>query len=216
MKQRINKLINKQNRKKHVPCSMFHVPSHRAFSFIEVILSVFLVGVGIVAAVNLIASGIGQTLDSKNQQVAAGLAQEGIELVRNVRDNNWAAGNKTFASANFPDCGPQGCRIDYTYTTINSGGTMKLMTENGTGFYVHPPAGPDTKFGRKIIITYYKADGSTVTNQANAVSAKVTSEVIWDGSCISDTGCSFPAITDCNTGNKCAYAQVTLTQWGGN
>jgi Tfp pilus assembly protein PilV len=42
MKQKTNKLRNKQNCKEHVPCSMFHVPCYRAFSLLELLIAMFI------------------------------------------------------------------------------------------------------------------------------------------------------------------------------
>lgn len=61
----------------------------KAFSLVEIIITVFIVGVALTAAVLLIASSFRTSVSVKNLLIASHLAQEGIELARNIRDGNW-------------------------------------------------------------------------------------------------------------------------------
>jgi len=56
---------------------------------LEVLVSIFVITIGIVTAVNLIGSAIGSVAISKSQIIAVNLCQEGLEVVRNIRDTNW-------------------------------------------------------------------------------------------------------------------------------
>lgn len=83
------------------------------FSLIEVLIAVFLIGVAFVGVVAFFNSSIQSNLESKNELIAAGLAQEGSELVRNLRDYyilNGETWSEIVDSANgLPSCE----RIDY-------------------------------------------------------------------------------------------------------
>ncbi|HPN96241.1 MAG TPA: hypothetical protein PLK35_00580 [Candidatus Moranbacteria bacterium] len=165
----------------------------RGFSLLEAILSVFIVSVGLVAVMSLLTASIKETLGSRSQQVASLLAQEGVELVRNIRDNNWA--RQLDDSFNGIDAA-NNCTIAYN-STLSCSGDYKL-SRNTSGYYVHNSNLPDTRFSRKIIIS----GGANVR--------RIISMVVWDRD-------DFPGSVDgCTTKNKCSYAEITLTKWGGN
>jgi len=59
------------------------------FTLLGVMVSAFFAIVVIVALASMISQIFGMSRLSKNRFVAVGLAKEGIELVRNMRDSNW-------------------------------------------------------------------------------------------------------------------------------
>jgi Tfp pilus assembly protein PilV len=166
------------------------------FSMMEIVIAVFLISTGLIVAVELISSGVASSMNSRDQLIATELAQEGLELVRNMRDNNWAKGDDSFTHIPADET----CSIDYTQDASqmhcpNSLGTSKLYLEDNTNLYTCSPSATDTKFHRNIINT---ASGSDMI---------ITSLVSWDG--------SFPeSESECTTINKCVYAQIKLTTWG--
>lgn len=168
------------------------------FSIIEVLMAVFVLAIGLVATSNLMANSIYHSADSRNQIIAAQLAQEGVELMNNIRDNNWASGkedDQTFSSP-FPTA-PAVCTVDYKYvystgSGINCSSTdLKLYYKNG--YYIHDNSGTATRFQRKIIV----ADDTDPTDK------RITSIVTWGG--------NEPNIAGCNTGAKCTYSEVVLS-----
>lgn len=93
---------------------------NQAFTLIETIIAIFLLIVGTVGAFSLIQKSIIFTSISSSRLVAFYLAQEGIEVIRNIRDTNylektvWDDGisldsdyRLDYRSLNFPDitCG---------------------------------------------------------------------------------------------------------------
>lgn len=68
----------------------FH--NKQAFSLVEVIVAFSVLTVVIVAATNLLVTIVRGNTGNVNTTVAYGLAQEGLEAVRNVRDSNWLLG----------------------------------------------------------------------------------------------------------------------------
>lgn len=202
---------------------------YSAFSFIEVMLSVFLVSVGLIAAMSLITKGLSETLDSRSQVTASLLAQEGIELMRNERDKGWLNGNENFS--NIPDV--RDYRIDYNGTSYAD---LRKLYINNTDFYTHnSSSATPTKFSRKIIISYLKYQNMIGTcsnlhpcykeeiggnpscylkcyqpiDRLYAEAVKITSIVIWGGDFSS-------VLSDCTTANKCAYAESILSKWNQN
>lgn len=169
----------------------------KGFSIMEVTLSAFILIVGLVATVNLMASSISHSADSRNQIIAAQLAQEGIELINNIRDNNWASGKNTFDSP-FPS---GNCTINYNYNYGTGFGIIclapsyKLYYKNN--FYIHNSSGTPTKFKRKIII-------ANDNDPIDTDNKRITSMVNWSNN-------SFPAISSCSTANKCTYSEMVLS-----
>ncbi len=63
--------------------------SSKSFTLIETVVAVSILTVGTLGAFSLIQKTIGLTSASSSQLTAAYLAQEEIEIVRNIRDSNW-------------------------------------------------------------------------------------------------------------------------------
>lgn len=64
----------------------------QGFSLIEIIVAFSVLVVVIVASTNLLVTIIRTNTENQNTLVAYGLAQEGLEAVRNIRDSNWLLG----------------------------------------------------------------------------------------------------------------------------
>lgn len=163
---------------------------------LEVMLVVMILSVALLIFIQVTSQSVIHSIESQDSIIAAGLAQEGVELVKNIRDNNWAV-EKTAFGLPFLASNNYDCRISYdAATTCSSSGSydLKLKTDSGSKFYSH--SGSEiTKFFRKINIGTV---GSTRV---------VTSYVIWSRS-------DFPVLSDCNPAHKCIYATITLSQWG--
>lgn len=168
----------------------------KGFSIGEVILSAFVLAVGIVAVIGLISNSIRHSIDSRDEIIASHLAQEGVELARNIRDNNWA-NNQAYdfgIATNNNTC------IDYSVDTAGDPilsfpcASYKLYYNNTSGRYTHSSLGTSlTKFSRKIIIS---------DTTAPVPPGKVIESKVWWGS-------TDPA--SCTVGNKCVSAISILT-----
>lgn len=64
------------------------IPLLSGFSIQEVMISMFIVSVGLVTIIQLFSTGFINSAADRDRIVAAGLAQEGLEIVKNIRDNN--------------------------------------------------------------------------------------------------------------------------------
>jgi len=190
----------------------FSAASRQGFSLIETLFAVFLVTIGLLASVRLVSQGLFTSLDSRNQLVAGELAQEGVELVRNIRDNNWASGDAGGSFAHIIN--GNNCKIDETYTypvspavpaNIVCDGSSKALNDDvdNKDVFVHTAVNSPhiiaTKFSRQITIS-----DDVSSNKV------ITSFVTWNGS-VPPTD-----IATCNTATHCAYTQIILTKWGGN
>jgi prepilin-type N-terminal cleavage/methylation domain-containing protein len=62
------------------------------FTLIETMISVLIFGLVLSAVSSLLSSNLSSASLIKNNFVASGLVQEGMEVVRNIRDNEWHGG----------------------------------------------------------------------------------------------------------------------------
>jgi len=120
----------------------------KGFTILEVIVAIFVITAGIVGVSGLITQTIGSVTISSQKLVAAYLAQEGIEIVRNIRDTNW------LEEAAWDD----GLGVGYWEGDYDDTQNLTSWVDPGnflnidvSGFYSYS-AGTQTKFKRKITI----------------------------------------------------------------
>jgi len=124
----------------------------KSFTLIEVLVAIFLITVGIAAALIVINQTTIFTQVTSSRLVASYLAQEGIEIVKNIRDSNFLKIHKgIIAEEHWIDgltgC-EGGCEADYDDSGLVS--ADRYLKING-GFYNYD-SGTDTVFKRKITI----------------------------------------------------------------
>jgi len=94
-----------------------HVPLYnKGITLIETIVAVTILAVAIAGPMTLAASSLRATRDARSELIATHLAEEGVEIVHNIRDNN-VTNNPLPGSwlANIlPNCGGFGCVVDVT------------------------------------------------------------------------------------------------------
>ncbi|MCD6284113.1 prepilin-type N-terminal cleavage/methylation domain-containing protein [bacterium] len=70
----------------------FCYKSGTGFTLLEVIIAIAVISIGLIGILYLVSFSISASSVAKNKLIAANLAQEGIELVRGIRDTNWVQG----------------------------------------------------------------------------------------------------------------------------
>ena len=142
------------------------------FMMIEAAFSIFIVGTILITFMAVMASVYRTEFAKRDLIIASNLAQEGIEIVRNTRDNNWKQNKKAFDP---PFLSSSNHCVDYYGNVVVCGNKFRINTANG--FYQYPVSAGDmvTKFSRTINIS----DGGE--------SRVVTSVVSWDSKSISMT-----------------------------
>lgn len=182
----------------------------KGFSLGEVLLSIAVLTVGLLPMLGALIGALNTSLDSQETVIASGLAQEGAELVLNVRDNGVLSIDDAFAAF---QPGNRTCRIDYDDVVLSnpavnnidcgpSGGDATfydLLVPSGAYFH-DSNATTSGKFKRKIFINYTPA-----MNRATVISA-----VYWSGSYV-PTPANVEA--DCVSSNMCVRTSVTLLPW---
>lgn len=173
----------------------------RGFSLIESLLSIFVMSVGLMTIVAVIGGSLRSSYDTQDTIIAAELAQEGVELVRNVRDNDFVAGNDGFSDFD----NKKHCRIDWRATLdcqANQGGNSRYTLQYVGGAYGHGGSG-ETRFARYLYIDH---SGSGADQRA-----VVKSFVSWGTFDISRINNGDP--DRCNESTTCVYTESFLTAW---
>lgn len=166
--------------------------TQKGFSFVEVIISLFVLSVGFVGVVNLATTTLRNSFLQRDAVIASMLVQEGAELVYNVRDSNIARGDGSFLNMSAGSY-----RISAASPTLGSGSYQLSMDANGIYGY---SGSNQTKFSRKILVED--------TSSGGVQKRKVTSVVIWGGS-------TFPTSIDashCSKSMRCSFAQTELQE----
>lgn len=151
----------------------------KGFSIMEVIISVGIVSFAFVGIMSVFASNVRVEIANRDKITAAYLVQEGMEVIKQTRDNNWFAGdswdtdlsnnvNQTIVLNN-PDSISQGWDIIQASASEELCRRNIYLSDNGT--YVQsgscnsslPAAWKATKFKRIIGIEKLTAEQMRVT-----------------------------------------------------
>lgn len=188
--------------------------TRKGFSIGEVVVASFLLGVGIATVVALVAASFRNSSETKRLIVASELAQEGVELMRNVRDNRVADkqdqidsnGSSTIEVLDILPGGPDHrCRVGYTSGSVECGGSLDFsLALDNAGFYAH---GVGTGRYKRVIRVDDTGSGADEI-------ARVVSLVTWADSTSNLTGGSTGnALNWCTLANNCVYTELLLTAW---
>jgi len=125
--------------------------NNRGLTLLETVVAVGLIIVGFVAALSLITTSLFYVSNIYDRLTAANLTAEGIEVVRNIRDNNWLqnrAWNSGLTDGDY--------QVAYDSMVLSSyDGYPLLLDSDGPYNYA---SGAVTPYVRKISITNISAD----------------------------------------------------------
>lgn len=131
------------------------------FTIMELLVAVFILAVGVTGMIALINKLVISGTAIQQQLVAAGLAQEGIEIIHNIRNTNWIQNESWSEGLEQVGCRPSplenvGCPINAavvfnsTSININNDPAAWELEWNGSN-YVHSSGGV---FSRHVEISY--------------------------------------------------------------
>ena len=150
----------------------FHASN--GFSVMEVIVAIGIVAIVSAAAFSLLAASLRVNRNIRNALVASSLAEEGMELVRSIRDSNWVTGNIGDGTTCTAGSGqwrqglcPGTYIMNYSDTALQSGSFLLYRRGSSpTGYYTHSSVGnAPTPFRREITITNATDDPLTSRNE---------------------------------------------------
>lgn len=144
----------------------------RGFTIMEMVVVVFIISVGLLGVVSLVSQNVQVGYINKNMIVASQLCQESLELVRNVRDNNWLGdddwqtGSSTNSNTDWMQDGLYS--IDYTGNITDTTGigdpAAKLYIDSNNLYrhFAMPGSATTTPFSRIIEIKSDTTASTTV------------------------------------------------------
>ena len=146
----------------------------RGFTLVEVLVALVLLSTALVPVFMLASDSIRLTERIKNSLISANLAQEGVEIVRALRDANWF--NGVAFQTGLDGC-TEGCVVQYDSTALNTDilPSAPLLYDVSTGLYQYSTGEPSL-FSRKITITIISPE-----------QMKVESEINWNDRSIAKT-----------------------------
>lgn len=130
---------------------------NKGFSLAEVVIALGILTFGLVGIASLLLQNMQVENLTKNYLIASMLAQEGVEIVRNIRDENWVLFQDWLVDL------PAGTfALDYegrdsinsTPNTVGDADTRLYL--NGSSFYSHTSSLRPTAFYRLMTITVYE------------------------------------------------------------
>lgn len=152
---------------------MKNIKSKKGFGLIEMIVGVAIVSIGVVGTFSMISRFSYQSQVIRDSFIASNLAQEGIEMVKNIRDTNILTSYPW--NENLTHC-QGGCEIDYTGNDLLSwsgDGRYLYLGSDGTYKYISSPGANDIK-------TYYRRR-ITITEVEPNKSMEIIVSVYWEG-----------------------------------
>lgn len=121
------------------------------FTLVETLVSLFIVSIVLAATFAIITAHLRNATLMKNSFIASGLAQEGAEIVRNLRDSDWFAGNDFGSlSDGGPTVSEETYCVQWDSPALISSCPGPLKKDN-LGFYNYD-SGEDTIFTRTVTV----------------------------------------------------------------
>jgi prepilin-type N-terminal cleavage/methylation domain-containing protein len=134
-----------------------HQHQESGFTLVEVLVAVFLFSVVLTSTSYALNTNLSNAILVKNNFLASGFAQEGVEIMRNLRDEDWFA-SRPFGSFGGVGALPDGdyrVQWDSTVPVPIIGADVPLRKDSG--FYGYG-SGNNTIFFRRITVTTITPD----------------------------------------------------------
>ncbi len=124
----------------------------KGFTLIEVLIALFVLSMTVVGALSIISLNLANANAIKNSFIASGLAQEGLELTHNLRDNDWFNGRPfgSFGSSGVISDGPY--RVQWNSSALISNPDNPPILKMNYGMYTYLSSGSPTIFKRNVQI----------------------------------------------------------------
>ena len=178
---------------------------NKGFTIVEVAVSIFVLSIAIIGVFSAFSLVAVLTSDVEERFIAVYLAQEGVEIIRNIRDTSWVVGDDWNAAISIYDdgeCTTNGCQADIDKNLVPwlAYGTYLNIAANG--FYSYGE-GTETKFKRKIII-----------EETGAGAIHVSVEVSWNKKATMLSPEELAGTADCSASeSNCVVFEEYMYDW---
>ena len=142
------------------------------FTLIETIIALAVITSAVVGPFGLATRGILNSSFAKNKIIAANLSQEGIELVRKIRENNILAGRAWDYSIT-----PGSWQIDIFSSDLSPFSGAPMLFDSATGIYSQA-SGSQTNFARKITVTKPSANEISISSEVSWIERSIDRKII--------------------------------------
>lgn len=143
---------------------MMRTKKQSGFTLIEALVALVFLSVSLIPVSYAVSSSMRSAKDIGNNLIAANLAQEGIEVIRAVRDTNWFQG-KTFDA----DLGDGDYEVEWNSKTPLSPFASRYLYLDANGRYSYEAgSATQTPFRRRLSV-----------QKVSSVELLITSEVTW-------------------------------------
>ncbi len=124
------------------------------FTLIETLVAIFVFGVALTSVTAILITNNNTANFVKNSYIASGLAQEGVEVVRNLRDGDWLASRSfgAFGSTTGLPVADSTYRVQWNSTTLLANQDVFIKKDSISGIYSYD-TGVNTPFKRTVQIT---------------------------------------------------------------
>lgn len=166
----------------------------RGFTLIETLVAIAILMMAIVGPFYAVQQAMNASYTARDQLIAASLAQEGLEYVRSVRDDNYLYNNNPAHSSTpvnwmnaLSNCrGSNTCMIDATKNAFTDASAIQICGAGGctplnlsaTYLYTQTAGSPATRFTRSITIRDVSATEVLVTATVSWTSVHTSYTVV--------------------------------------
>lgn len=155
------------------------------FTIIELLIACLIIVVGLLSVVSMILNAFTSTVSLSSNLTASYLAQEGFEVVRRIRDENFneryfsgGSGDWYWAEGIIPegDEGPISGSVHYESEGLEDKADDNLYIDSD-GLFSYNTSGEETNFKRKMII---EEKNYTYQDDVTTEYLLVTAEITWN------------------------------------
>lgn len=147
------------------------LPSLTGFTLLETIVALAVILTAMAGPISLATRGIFSAKFARSRLLSANLAQEGIELVRKIRDDNILVDREWDTGIGIGDW-----QIDVLSSDFSPFVSAKLLRDSDTGLYNYT-TGAETLFIRRVSITKPGTDQITVVSHVTWTEGGVPREM---------------------------------------
>ena len=133
--------------------SILYTLHEKGFTLVEALISLFILSIALTGTFAVIIAQVGTAHLIQENFIASGLAQEGIEVARNLRDSDWFAHNAFGTSL------PEGSyRVQWDSIALLPDDPSAFLQKDNSGLYAYANGGTNTPYHRTLQIQYPSVD----------------------------------------------------------
>lgn len=146
---------------------------HKGFTLIETLFAILIFSTALISLLSIAGKGISATQNVRQETTAHYLAQEGLEVVRNIRDSNFVTGAPSWDDG-FSQCfsTSSSCNLVYDQNKVPvlDTCTSPCYIQESNGAFITLSGAPISQYSRSIVVTPVGSSNDEYL---------VTSEVSW-------------------------------------